>query len=138
MTTLAADTPRDYGMGNRNDIPMIASDIIYEGSAVGMVKASGHARPLAATDKFLGFCKEIADNSAGAAADINVDVQNKGIVKLSVTGAVITDVGQPVYATDDNAFTFIPTGAVFIGFVRRFISSGVVHVEFDAASFVDP
>jgi len=138
MTTLAADTPRDKVLGEHNDIPVIASDIIFEGAAVGVVIASGHARPLQATDRFAGFAREKCDNSAGAAAAKNVRVDKKGTVKLSVTDAVITDINQPVYATDDNTFTFIPTGAVFIGFVRRFVSAGVVEVEFDADLFEDP
>ncbi len=57
---------------------------------------------------------------------------------LSVTGAVITDVDQPVYATDDNAFVFNPTGGVFIGFTRRFVSSGSMEVEYDVDKFEDP
>ncbi|MFS6706529.1 hypothetical protein WHK35_14670, partial [Staphylococcus aureus] len=52
--------------------------------------------------------------------------------------AVITDIKQPVYATDDDTFVFLPTGAVFIGFVRRFVSAGVVEVSFDVGNFVDP
>jgi hypothetical protein len=55
-----------------------------------------------------------------------------------VSGAVITDVGQPVYATDDNAFVFSPVGATYIGKVCRFVSSGVVIVEFDAINGADP
>src|SRR3990172_7510120 len=104
MTTLAANTPRAYEGGTRNEIPVIASDIIYEGAAVGVVDATGHARPLNAADRFAGFAEAKADNSAGAAAAINARVIESGKVQLSVTGAVITDVGQPVYATDDNAF----------------------------------
>lgn len=138
MTTLAVDTPRDKILGEHNDIPVIALDIIFEGAAVGVVKATGHARPLTAADRFVGFAREKCDNSAGAAAAKNVRVDKRGVVELAVTGAVITDIGQPVYATDDNAFTFIPTGAVFIGFVKRFVSSGVVEVEFDADLFSDP
>lgn len=138
MTTLAADTLRDQVIGDINELPVIAADIIYEMAAVGVVKASGHARPLQATDRFGGFAQRKADNSAGAAAAINVKTIKKGAVQLSVSGAVITDYGQPVYATDDDTFVFNPVGAVFIGFVRRFISSGVVEVEFDVDKFVDP
>jgi len=138
MTTLALDTPRDFELGDRNEFPVIASDIIYEGSAVGLVKASGHARPLTSADQFVGFCEKQADNSSGLAAAINVRVIKKGSVKLAVSGAVITDVGQPVYATDDNVFVFTPVSSVFIGFVRRWISSGYVIVEFDAENFKDP
>lgn len=138
MTTLAANSPRAFEMGNRNDLPVIASDIIYQGAAVGVVDATGHARPLNAADRFGGFAEAKTDNAAGAAAAVNVRVIESGEVQLAVTGAVITDVGQPVYATDDDTFTFIPTSAVFIGYVKRFVSSGVVVVEFDAESFKDP
>lgn len=138
MTTLAANSVRSYELGERNDIPVIASDIIYEGAAVGVVPASGHARPLAAGDRFAGFAESKADNSAGSAAAINVRVVKSGEVQLSVSGAVITDVGQPVYATDDDTFTFLPTSAVFIGFVKRYVSSGVAIVEFDAGVLTDP
>lgn len=139
MTTLAANDPRSYEVsGSRNDIPVIASDIIYEGAAVGIVDASGHARPLAAGDRFAGFSEAKADNSAGAAAAINVRVVKSGEIELSVSGAVITDVGQPVYATDDDTFVFNPVSAVFIGFVKRFVSSGVVVVDFNAGVHQDP
>jgi len=138
LATLAADKPRSYELGDLNDIAVIASDIIYEGAAVGAVKGTGHARPLAATDKFVGFAASKADNSAGAAAAINVTVRKRGQVQLSVSGAVITDVGQPVYATDDDTFVFLPTGGVFIGSVKRFVSSGVVVVEYDIDKFSDP
>ena len=138
MNTLATNTPRDYELGVRNHLPVIAADIIYEGAAVGVVDASGHARPLTAADRFAGFATRKADNSAGAAAAINVEVVQSGEIVLAVTGAVITDIGQPVYATDDNTFVFLPVGAVFIGYVKRFVSSGVVIVEFDPAELQDP
>lgn len=138
MTTLAVNKPRTYGVGRTNSLNVIASDIIYEGAAVGMVVGSGHARPLAAGDEFVGFAERKADNSAGAAAAIMVDLIDAGQVQLSVSGAVITDVGQPVYATDDDTFVFSPVGGVFIGFVKRFVSAGVVIVEFDALAFKDP
>jgi hypothetical protein len=138
MTTLATNTPRVLVGGDINEIPMIASDIIFEGAAVGLVAASGHARPLTSVDKFAGFCLEKADNSAGAAAAINCRFYRSGCVVLTVAGCVITDVGQPVYATDDNAFTLSPVGGSFVGFVKRFVSSGVVVVDFDADSYQDP
>lgn len=138
MTTLAVDTARDLIIGKLNDIPVIASDIIYEGAAVGIVTASGHARPLTSADKFAGFAQTKCDNSAGSAAAKNVKVISSGKIQLSVSGAVITDVGQPVYATDDNAFGFTPVGGVYIGRVIRFVSSGVVEVQFDAIKGIDP
>ena len=138
MTTLAADKARPREIGERNEFPVIASDIIYEGAAVGVVLASGHARPLTSVDRFVGFAEKQADNSSGSAADINVRVIKKGSVVLPVSGAVITDVNLPVYAQDDNAFSFVKTSGVFIGFTRRFVSSGYMVVEFDAGVLNDP
>lgn len=137
MTTLAVDSARIQEIGERNDYPCVASDVLYEGAAIGLVDASGHARPLTAVDRFAGFAAKKADNSAGAAAAITVHVIESGKVQLSVTGAVITDVGQPVYATDDDTFVFLPTAAVFIGYVHRFVSAGVVVVTFNQ-KWADP
>ncbi len=138
MTTLAADALRDAEVGDIQEFPVIASDIIYQEAAVGLVDASGHARPLVAGDRFVGFAEQRVDNSLGAAAAKNVRVKQKGKVKLSVSGAVITDVGQPVYAADDDAFQFSPVGGSFVGFVDRWISAGVVMVRYDVNAFVDP
>lgn len=130
MSTLAADSPRTYSEGDFEDYPVIASDIIYQGAAVGLVDASGHARPLVGGDRFVGFARSKCDNSTGAAAAKSVRTQIRGGIKLSVTGAVITDVGQPVYATDDNTFVFTPVGGSFVGMVSAFVSAGVVLVKF--------
>lgn len=142
MTTLAANKPRSYEGApvriEESALPVIASDIIYEGAAVGIVAASGHGRPLVGGDLFAGFANQKADNSAGAAAAISADLKTLGYVELPVTGAVITDRGQPVYAQDDDAFSFNPVGGSFIGFVHRFVSAGVVVVKFDVDGFVDP
>lgn len=138
MTTLAADSPRTQETGNRNAFPVIAADIIYRGAAVGLVDGTGLARPLVAGDRFAGFAEAKADNVAGAASAINVRVIESGKVKLAVSGAVITDAGQPVYATDDDTFTFNPVGASFVGFVHRYESAGVVIVAFDALNYRDP
>jgi len=137
MTTLAANTIRAMEVGDHNDIGVIAADIIFEGAATGD-NGAGYARPLVGGDRFLGFALAKADNSAGSAGDLNVRLSVKGQIQLSVSGAVITDVGQPVYATDDDTFVFLPTGASFIGRVKRFVSSGVVVVAFDVECMVDP
>lgn len=138
MTTLAADLVRNQSLGDTGEFSVIASDIIYLGAAVGLVDASGHARPLVGGDVFAGFAQERCDNSAGAAAAKRIRTNLKGSVELSVSGAVITDVGQPVYAQDDNAYSFNPVSGTFIGFVERFVSSGVVVVRYDAFGFKDP
>jgi len=139
MTTLAANSPRAYETGgNRNALPVIAADVLYEGAAIGAVIASGHCRPLTSVDRFVGFAERKADNASGAAAAINVDLIESGKIELTIAGVTITDIGQPVYATDDNTFTMLPVGGVFIGFVHRWVSSGMAIVDFDAPHYQDP
>jgi len=138
MTTLATDTPREYQLGDQEAYPVIASDIIYEGAAVGE-NGSGYARPLQANDVFLGFALAKADNADGSAGDVNVTVRTKGKIELSISGAAITVNDRPaVYATDDNTFTTDASSTAsgthsLIGYVSRWVSTGVAVVEFDAA-----
>lgn len=133
MTTLAANLTRDYQMGDKDEYPVIAADIIYQGAAVGE-NGSGYARPLQAGDAFLGFAEAKADNAAGAAGAINVNVKTRGCVTLPITSIGITANDRPaVYASDDNTFTLTASTNSLIGYVRRWISTGFAVVEFDAA-----
>lgn len=131
MATLAVNTPRDYDLGDVNEFPVIASDIIYEGAAVGD-NASGYARPLVAGDPFRGFAEAMADNSTGSAGDVNVRVKERGKVKLAITSLAITDVGKDVFASDDNTFTLTQSTNTRIGHVHRWISTGYGIVAFEA------
>ena len=135
MTTLANAKPRDFVLGELQDLPVIAADIIYEGAAVGE-NGSGYFRPLVAADPFAGFAERTADNSAGAAGAINVRVKTRGRVILSVTGVTaVTDEGSTVYASDDDTFTLTATSNTAIGKIVRYISGTTVEVYFEAASF---
>ena len=138
MTTLAADSHRTYelnrALDKTNDLPVIASDIIYEGAAVGD-NGSGLARPLVAGDPFMGFALKQCDNSAGAASAKNVNLQESGGIVLDVTGvSSAADVGEAVYATDDNVFTLTASGASAIGKVMRWISSTKCVVKFESVA----
>lgn len=133
MTTLAVDKPRAYEQGDIEEYPVIASDIIYEGAAVGE-NGSGYARPLAAGDAFMGFAIEKVDNSTGAAGAKTVRVKQRGYIRLPVTSLAITDNDLvKVYASDDDTFTKASTGNSLIGYCARFISTGVGIVYFDTA-----
>ncbi len=137
MTTLAANSPRHYELGDRNAFPVIASDIIYEGAAVGD-NGSGLARPLAAADPFMGFAEAKADNSAGAASAINVRVLERGKIELAVTGVTgAGDVGSSVYASDDDTFTLTSTSNTLIGKVARHVSGTTCVVTFKATHLPD-
>ena len=134
MATLAANVKRDHEFNQDpllNDIPMIADDIIFEGSAVGESASLGTARPLVNGDDFLGFAVAKADNTGGAAGDVNVRVMEKGRVKLDVlTVAGVADLGDGVNATDDNTFTL--GAGTPIGKIVRFISGTTCIVAFES------
>lgn len=139
MATLSANVKRKFeyssdGGPALNDIPMIASDIIYEGAAVGESSSTGNARPLVGGDVFLGFATAKADNSAGAIGAVNVRVIQRGTVQLTVTGvSADDDLGVAVYASDDATFTTTASGATQIGKLVRWVSSTTALVYFEAA-----
>ena len=146
MTTAAKDYPRIYDFGPErwmNELPCVASDIIYEGSAVGELNNTGTYQPLgtgSTVDKFAGFAFARCDNSAGSAGDRKVQVVQQGRIKLSVTGvSAITDVGKDVWATDDNTFTLTyAAGAVWIGRISRWETGTTCIVSFQAFEFRAP
>ena len=137
MATLAADVNRVFEFNADqvvNDIPMIASDTIYAGAAVGESSSTGNARPLAGGDTFLGFALAQATNGATVGAT-NVRVAQKGVVKLTVTGvSADDDLGIAIYASDDATFsTTSTTTSTQIGKLARWISSTTCMVYFEAA-----
>ena len=139
MATLAADKPRVFAATGAhpdyNEVPVIASDIIYAGAAVGESAATGTGRPLVALDNFMGFCIEQCDNSAGAAAALLCKVYASGYAELTVTGVDnINDEGATVYASDDDTFTLTSTSNTQIGKIKRVISGTTCVVAFEATS----
>ncbi len=140
MTTLAADGLRTFEIGDIQEYPVIAADIIYRHAAVGLVDATGHARPLTTADRFVGFAESRVDNSAGAAAAKRVRVQSRGKVELTVPGVELQDVAaeSPVYASDDDTFSLNPADGQFVGFVSRFVATDTAIVAFDAERMRDP
>ena len=133
MTTLAKDQPREFLQGDFVDYPVIADDIIYQGAGVGE-NGSGYSRPLQAGDRFQGFADYQVDNAGGAAGAKDVRVRTRGKIRAAITSIAITANDQPaVYMSDDNTFTLSSTGNSLIGYVERWVSTGVAIVYFDAA-----
>jgi hypothetical protein len=139
MATRSSDIKRDFDASVDpwfEEWGATASDIIYEGSAVGL-NTSGYALPAVVADMFAGFCAEQCDNSAGAAAAKNVKVRTQGKVKIPIVGAsAITDRGSKVYLGDDDIFSLTSTAKKLIGKIVRHISSTTCLVFFNA-DFLD-
>jgi len=135
MATLAANKVRTFrGESVYHDLPCVASDILYQGSAGG--DTSGTIRPLTAGDAFEGFVDAQADNSAGAASAIAVRLRRKGEVQLAVTSVASTDdIGKTVYASDDDTFTLASTNNSSIGKITEWVTSTTCWVYFEATGF---
>jgi hypothetical protein len=137
MATRSTDVNRVFEFNGDmvlNDIPMIASDTIYAGSAVGESASTGNARPLVGGDAFLGFAVAQVTNGATIGAN-NVRVRQKGVVKLAVTGVTADDdLGIAIYASDDDTFSTTSTStSTQIGKLVRWVSSTTCYVYFEAA-----
>ncbi|MBI4716587.1 MAG: hypothetical protein HY763_02190 [Planctomycetes bacterium] len=107
-----------------------AAKHVYKGALVG-IAATGYAQPLSAGDRFAGIAYEECDNSAGAAAAKTVRVYTLGDFGHSLTGAAITDVGRPVFASDDATLTFAAVGNSYVGIVQDFVSTGNIILRID-------
>lgn len=140
MTTRSSNVARKFLQGSEVylDLPAVASDIVYEGSAVGESSTNGTFRPLVGGDNFAGFAVRQVDNSSGAANDKKIRVLAQGFAQLSVTGVDnINDEGATVYASDDDTFTLTNTTAnSAIGKVVSVddASGGLATVFFQAVS----
>jgi len=129
MTTLAANSPMTKVKGDNNSIPIIAADIVYEGAMVGD-NASGYGRPLVAGDKFVGHSIDKVDNTSGAAGAKNIPLISGHYRQEVALVGLITDVGRPVYASDDAAFSFSAAGNSYVGVISRYVSATKMEVEF--------
>lgn len=111
MTALAVDrtTPRrgESALAELFSLPVAASTKIYQGALVG-INESGYAVAGASMDdrtRAIGRAEAQADNSSGAAGDINVSVR-RGVFKFvnssSNDALSAADVGQECFIVDDQ------------------------------------
>lgn len=137
MAALATDSPRAYELTGAhpdyNEIPVIASGVVYNGSAVGESASTGTGRALVAADNFCGFCVEKCDNTGGAASAKLIKVLKSGTAWLTVTNGALATYSDTIYASTDNDFTTASTGNSAIGKQVRFdTASGKTLVFFQA------
>jgi len=108
MTALAADRKKPMRrLCLDRSFPVAASVVIYEGAMVA-IDTAGNARPARAnvTDRVVGRARSRADNAAGIAGDIRVDVDADSICFYENSGGndaiALTDVGRDAFAVDDQ------------------------------------
>lgn len=132
MTALAANKNVVEKRGNIVAHPM-AVDIVFKGALLKH-NAAGYLAPCAAEAgaKFAGVAYEYKDNSAGSAGDIDCRTVKKDRVLLEGSGFNQTDVGEKVYATDDQTITKTFGATVqLVGIIDEYVSSTQVWVKID-------
>lgn len=122
MTALTADANRALTGGEADAVTRLqASENPFAGSALCLA-ADGFSEPIDATSlgqPFAGFAERrvlAADHpSTPADGDIKLPTR-RGLffARLTISGVAQDDVahGRPVYAADDNAFSFDPSGTL--------------------------
>jgi len=107
-----------------------ASAHIYKGALVGL-SSSGYARALTAGDPFAGVAFEEADNSSGANGAVSVRVYTLGDFGLTLSGAAVSSIGRPVFASADDTLTFTGAGNSYIGIVQDVVTTGEIILRID-------
>lgn len=132
----SADLNVDQITGNIVGHPVKASTTIYQHTFVGD-DGSGGARGLVAGDPFLGLAVKKADNSSGAAGDVQVQVRRECVVKLTVSSVAVTDVGKRVYASADDTATLTQGSNSPIGYVEKYVTTNTALVRLVTANPTD-
>ena len=105
---------------------------IFKGSLLGLTSGS-YLRPLTAGDLFVGIAFEEMDNTGGANGDLSSRVYTLGDFGLTLTGAAITDIGRPVFASADDTLTFSADGNSYVGRVQDVVASNEIVLRIDPA-----
>lgn len=131
---LTADTNLVKQDGELLSLPM-AAEKIYQGALV-KINAAGYAAKSAAEagSTFAGIAYEQKDNSAGAAGDKVIRVENTGAFILPIASATQADVGSKVYAAADDVVT-LTEGAdkkPIVGVIVKVVSATKVLVRLSA------
>ncbi len=91
-----------------------ASAHVYKGGFVGL-DSNGYARALAAGDVCVGLAYEECDNSDGSDGDKSVRVYTQGDFLHALSSVALTNIGDAVYASDDQTLTFTSTDNSLVG-----------------------
>jgi len=106
------------------------STTIFKGSLVS-VQADGYVAPLTAGEKFVGIAYEKIDNSTGSDGDKAIRVFTTGDFDHALSGAAITDIGRPVFASADDTLTFSSNGNSHVGIAQDYVSAGNIILRLD-------
>jgi hypothetical protein len=137
-TTVDIDTQRkgsgDVVIGQHS----VAATTKIPGGVLVARDATGYAVNASdvAARSFAGVSCEMADNTSGAAADLDVRVHRRGIFEFAYTGALaVADIGKQVLVSDNQTVSVASTSHTLIcgKLFKMSATSGKVWIEIDAA-----
>ena len=106
------------------------STTVFKG-ALTSVQADGYAAPLTAGELFAGIAYAECDNSGGSDGDLSVKCYTRGDFEHALSGAAVANIGDAVYASDDETLTFTSTSNTYVGFCIGVPSSGNIILRLD-------
>ncbi len=123
VATAASQLLREYSVA--------AAETIYKGAFVGLNPA-GYAKPFVPGDLLVGIAYEQKDNASGAAGALKVRVITEGDAQLTLASVALTDVGKPVYATDDNTISLTGHPDAYVGRIINYVTTNTCLVRLKA------
>jgi len=111
------------------DYQVAASDIIYEGSYVEVL-AAGHIQPAGVGSSLqgAGIALETVDNSAGSAGDKTCKVLVGCVVADALT-ATVANIGDAVYASDDQTLTVTASTNAIMGWMLQITGTNTALIK---------
>ena len=126
-------------------IPITAATVIYDGALVAIAAAGGLVNWTNTTGEdpfFMGVARITTAQGVSAAAgeaktgntaltiEAPVDISGVILKNVTVTGSSAANLGNLVYASDENTFTMTATGGADpIGWLSRFITTTTGDVK---------
>jgi hypothetical protein len=131
---LSQDTPITVLEGKLQAYGLYRALHAYEGSMI-FKKSDGYACLTAAGNPFMGHAYAPANNVSGGDGALEVFVRTGiYIAQSTISGIAITDVGKPVFASDDGTLTLTGTSNSLVGKVVKFVNTNTCLVEFQSVA----
>lgn len=148
MALTERSTHREKPGNSLMSFPIVAAEVIFDGALVaiaaggGLQNWAGDAVTAGNDSFFLGLARITEQTGVSAAAgesktgttalDVEAAVDTSGVIleQVSVAGASDANVGNLVFATDENTLTMTPTpGGAAIGWLGKFFSGTTANVK---------
>lgn len=143
MTAVTADNTTFFlsklidSEGMKVDLPVAASTTIYKNTAVGLTQnghLSSYVAPAAGATvtgtSFRGIALAHVDNSAGSSgAEKTCEVLIQGYVTYTLTSVAVTDVGAPVYVTDNATLSADASAGAYFGQIVAYDTTNTCTIK---------